>query len=551
MSLKQGLGDGVPNVPLGGRIMSYQALYRAWRPNTFSEIYDQAAVVRTLRRQVETDRIAHAYLFCGTRGTGKTTAAKVLSRAINCLSPRDGDPCGECEVCRALMAENCMDVLEIDAASNNGVDEIRDLRDKIKYPPTLTKYKVYIIDEVHMLSTGAFNALLKTLEEPPSHAVFILATTEPQKLPATILSRCQRFDFHRISMDALVARMKEVLQGIGRSASDEALTEIARAAEGAMRDALSLLDVCLSFTEGEVSAALARDVLGTTGRDFMFEFTDALLAYDPAAALARIDEAMRRGSDPRVFSLDAASHLRAILLAEVAGDKLDSIVEITPEDADRFRSQAKRANREQLMRVMELFMRVEGDMKWATQPRTMLELAAVRACHPEQEEDAAIAERLSRMEKMLEGGVVPARKASSAAQMAASSPESAPAPVSAEKKIISAPAATPPTEYLAAIEKVGAEVPSIKSMLPKMRFGGIENGIVTVEFGGDGIMVRRLIEAKSAIIEAALSECFGSPMRLRTAAAGAAAPKQTSASAKRVIEQSYEIFGRDKIDITD
>ena len=195
--------------------MSYQVLYRAWRPDTFSEICGQDAVTRTLRRQVVSGHIAHAYLFCGTRGTGKTTASKVLARAINCLHPVDGDPCGECEICKMLKSETCMDVVEIDAASNNGVDEIRDLREKVKFPPAVTKYKVYIVDEVHMLSTGAFNALLKTLEEPPAHAVFILATTEPQKLPATILSRCQRFDFHRISVDAIVERMEVVLGGIG------------------------------------------------------------------------------------------------------------------------------------------------------------------------------------------------------------------------------------------------------------------------------------------------------------------------------------------------
>ena len=315
-----------------------------------------------------------------------------------------------------------------------------------------------------------------------------------------------------------------------------------------MRDALSLLDVCLSFTEGAVDAALARDVLGTTGRDFMFEFTDALLSYDAAAALSRIDEAMRRGSDPRVFSLDAASHLRAILLANISGDKLDGLLEVTPEDAERFRDQAKRAERQQLMRAMELFMRVESERKWATQPRTILELAAVRACHPEQEADAALSERLDRMEKMMASGVVPAKK------QAAAAPAPAEKTVTAEKKeskSISAPAATPPQEYLDAIEQVGASTPSIKSMLPKMRFAGIENGIVTVEFGGDGIMVRRLIEAKLPIIEAALSASFGTPMRLRTAAAGAAAPKKTSSAAKNVIEQSYEIFGRDKIDLTD
>ena len=478
--------------------MSYQALYRAWRPNTFSQICDQDAVVRTLKRQVETGRIAHAYLFCGTRGTGKTTAAKVLSRAINCLSPLSGDPCGECEVCRALKAENCMDVLEIDAASNNGVDEIRDLREKIKYPPTLTRYKVYIIDEVHMLSTGAFNALLKTLEEPPKHAVFILATTEPHKLPATILSRCQRFDFHRISVEAIIGRLKVVLSGIGRSASEEALAEIARAAEGAMRDALSLLDVCLSFTEGEVDAALARDVLGTTGRDFMFGFTDALIAWDAANALAAIDDAMRRGSDPRVFSQDTANHLRAILLAQIAGDTLDSLVDVTPEDAQRFRAQAAKADRQQLMRMMELFMRLEGEMKWATLPRTMLELAAVRACHPEQEAEAALAERIARMEKKIESGAITLQASAPAEKPAPASPEKPVAKPAPEKKI-SAPAATPPNEYLSAIERVGAENPSIRSMLPKMAYAGIEDDVVTVEFGRDGIMVRKLLEGRQAV----------------------------------------------------
>ncbi len=530
--------------------MSYQALYRAWRPNTFSEIVDQDAVVRTLKRQVETGRIGHAYLFCGSRGTGKTTAAKVLARAINCLHPVGGDPCGECEICRALRAETCMDVLEIDAASNNGVDEIRDLREKIKYPPTLTTYKVYIIDEVHMLSSGAFNALLKTLEEPPRHAVFILATTEPQKLPATILSRCQRFDFHRISVKAIVGRLQVVLQGVGREAEAEALLEIARAAEGAMRDALSLLDVCLSFTDGVVTAALARDVLGTTGRDFMFEFADALIAYDAAAALEHIDAAMRRGGDPRVFSQDAAAHLRNVLLGQAVGGELEKLAEITPEDAARFIAQGKAAGQEQLMRDMELFMRVESDMKWAAQPRAMLELAAVRACHPEQEADAGLMERLEKMEKMIASGAIPAPAKAEAP--AAKAEKAAPAPkAEGAAPIAAAPAETPPPEYLAAMEKLGAENPSIRSMLPKAAFGGFDGSVVTLEFGRDGIMVQKLLEAKTALIEAALSESFGTPVRVRLAMRSASARTQTTQAARRVIEQSYDVFGRDKIELTD
>ena len=343
--------------------MSYQVLYRAWRPGTFSEICGQDAVTRTLRRQVVSGHIAHAYLFCGTRGTGKTTASKVLARAINCLNPQDGDPCGECEVCRALKAESCMDVVEIDAASNNGVDEIRDLREKIKYPPTLTKYKVYIIDEVHMLSTGAFNALLKTLEEPPAHAVFILATTEPQKLPATILSRCQRFDFHRISVDTMVERMKVVLNGVGRTAEDEALREIGRAAEGAMRDALSLLDGCLSYTDGEVTLQLARDVLGTAGRGFLFDFAEKLIAFDISGALRDIDSLIAQGCDPQVFARDVVAHLRALILAGAVGD-VSEMLEITPEDAQKFAEQAKKIDSSRAARLMDLYMHAESDMKW-------------------------------------------------------------------------------------------------------------------------------------------------------------------------------------------
>ena len=225
---------------------SYQALYRAWRPERFEDICGQEGVTKTLKRQITGERIAHAYLFCGSRGTGKTTTAKVLARAINCRNSQDGEPCGVCACCVQLKNESSMDVLEIDAASNNGVDEVRLLRDRIAYPPSVGKYKVYIIDEVHMLSTSAFNALLKTLEEPPSHAVFILATTEPQKLPATVLSRCQRYDFKRIPANVIIDRLKVVLAGIERSCDEEALDEIARAAEGGMRDALSLMDMCLS-----------------------------------------------------------------------------------------------------------------------------------------------------------------------------------------------------------------------------------------------------------------------------------------------------------------
>lgn len=317
-----------------------------------------------------------------------------------------------------------------------------------------------------------------------------------------------------------------------------------------MRDALSLLDVCLSFTDGTVTAQLARDVLGTTGRDFMFEFAGALISYDAAAALKLIDDALRRGGDPRVFSLDAANHLRGVLLAQVAGDRLEALLEVTAEDAQRFREQAGRSSREQLMRAMELFMRVESEMKWTTQPRIMLELAAVRACHPEEEADADLRERMDRIEKRVENGVIaaPAARPEPAARAEASPAPTQPAAPAAKP---SAPAEEPPPQYLAAIEKLGQENPSIRSMLPKMRFGGIRDGVVTLEFGRDGIMVRRVLEGKAKLIEAALAEAFGAPMGLRMVDAGKSASAKPSAAAKSVIEQSYDVFGRDKIDLTD
>ncbi len=531
--------------------MSYQALYRAWRPDTFTGIVGQDAVTRTLKRQVMTGRIAHAYLFCGTRGTGKTSAAKVLARAINCLDPRDGDPCGECEICRALRQENSMDVVEIDAASNNGVDEIRDLREKVKYPPALTKYKVYIVDEVHMLSTGAFNALLKTLEEPPKHVVFILATTEPQRLPATILSRCQRFDFHRISMDVIIERLMVVLGGIGRTASEEALTEIARAAEGALRDALSLLDVCLSYTDGEVTGQLARDVLGTAGRAAMFEFADALIDGDAGGALTQIDAAMRRGSDPQVFMRDAVAHLRGVMLAGAVPDGLAELMEITPEDAARFVGQAARTAPDALERIMELFMRAESDAKWASRPRTMLELAAVRACHPEAEPDAALRERVARVEKLIESGAAaaPARPQRPGAEEKPEKPEK-PARETAPGTPPT-PSEEPPQAWLDAMDRLREENPSIRAPLGSMRFIRFDGRQVTVEFSKKNMMHMKLLERKKSLIEGALSEAFGTSVAIAMALEGGAADKKVSDVAREVINQSYDVFGRDKIDIVE
>ena len=531
--------------------MSYQVLYRAWRPATFSEVVGQDAIVQTLRRQVVTGHIAHAYLFCGTRGTGKTTASKILARAINCLNPRDGDPCGECEVCRAILSESCMDVSEIDAASNNGVDEIRDLRDKIQYPPSLTRYKVYIIDEVHMLSTGAFNALLKTLEEPPRHAVFILATTEPQKLPATILSRCQRFDFHRIAAATIVGRLHVVLNGIHREAEEEALFEIARAAEGGMRDALSLLDNCLSYTDGAVTLELVRDVLGSTGRGFLFDFADALIRFDSATALDMIEQMMNNGSDPVVFLRDITAHLRSLLLAPMAKDTA-ALLEIPQEDAERVNDQAKRVSAERVTRLMELFIRAESDMKWASRPRTVLELVTVKACHPEDEPDAGLMERMEKLEAMLASGTIPAAK-KRAVPVSETPPAQSP-PAAAPKR--NAPSAPPPQEYLDAMERLMDENPPLRKMLAKAQFAGCDENGVTLEFEKSAKIVKIQLEKRRDILEAAFSDAFGRPMSAQLRMEGEGAPQTAAAGTlspqvRKTIDQLYDIFPRDKISIED
>ena len=344
--------------------MPYQTLYRAFRPQSLEEVCGQQTVTRVLSRQLETGRISHAYLFCGSRGTGKTSTAKAFARVLSCLHPEGSRACGACEACRQ---SNNMDIVEIDAASNNGVDEIRDLRERVKYPPVNGRYKIYIIDEVHMLSTAAFNALLKTLEEPPEHVVFILATTEPRRLPATILSRCQRYDFRRISAQVIVARMREILAQIGASAEDEALELIAQSAEGGMRDALSLLDMCLSYAEGALTAQAVRDVTGSAGRSFLFEYTQALANMDAAAALQLIDRLVRDGRDLASFASEEGDHLRALLLAKFAPEAVAELLEVSEETAQRYREQSAPIGENRLAQLTELFLEARAP-RWNCVP---------------------------------------------------------------------------------------------------------------------------------------------------------------------------------------
>ncbi len=349
-------------------------------------------------------------------------------------------------------------------------------------------------------------------------------------------------------MDAIVERMEVVLGGIGRTADEDALFEIARAAEGAMRDALSLLDCCLSYTDGSVTLELARDVLGSTGRAFLFDFADALIDFDSARALLLINEMVSKGCDPQVFARDVTAHLRALLLAGAVGD-ISQLLEITPEDAARFSEQATRIDSARLTRLMDLFMRAEPDMKWASRPRTVLELAAVRACHPEREEDSDVSERMDRLEKLVQSGAIAPAKPAKAAAPAAESAEKKPA---APKSAPAQPLAAPPQEYLDAIETIGQEIPSIRATLPSMAFVSYDAGVLTVQFSKKQLMHMRMLERKKAALEELFARHFGAPLTLRMVQEGDAAAKSApsvGATAKRVIEESYDLFGREKISL--
>jgi len=353
----------------------HTALYRKKRPKTFDDLIGQPHVVRALTNQLETGQLSHAYLFCGTRGTGKTSAAKIFARAVNCETHK---PCNACDICQSILTDRCMDVIEIDAASNNSVDNIRDLREEVRYPPTLATHKVYIIDEVHMLSTSAFNALLKTLEEPPPHVIFILATTDPQKLPATILSRCQRYDFKRITTTDMVRTLMRYLEAENTSFEEAALEQIAYYSDGAMRDALSLLDQCLAMGEGGVALSNVLQILGAVDRTVLFEFTDALVAGDSAKLLHVIDEAMVEGRDVAQFSNDLVRHFRDVLVAG-QGAELDYSDSIT----EKLREQGNRISADKLIEYIRAFSETIREMRFAPHMRTALEVCAIRLCAPQ------------------------------------------------------------------------------------------------------------------------------------------------------------------------
>lgn len=398
--------------------MAYQALYRKWRPDEFEEVKGQEHIVKTLRNQIAADRIGHAYLFCGTRGTGKTTIAKLFAKTVNCEHPMDGSPCNACASCKAIKAQTSMNVIEIDAASNNGVDSIREIRENVQYPPTEGRFKVYIIDEVHMLSAGAFNALLKTLEEPPSYVIFVLATTESHKIPATILSRCQRYDFKRISIDTIVERLKELMIREEIEVEEKALRYIAKAADGSMRDALSLLDQCIAFHLGEtLSYENVLAVLGAVDTDVLSVLFQSIVNRDVSAMLHHIEKLVMDGREMIKLVNDFVWYLRNLLLLKEASD-MTEVVEVSEEQKPVLEADADRIDVDTLMRYIRICSELANQLRYSSQKRIDVEMSFVKLCKPQMESDiTSLKQRIEEMEKELaqlkENGVAMAGEAAS------------------------------------------------------------------------------------------------------------------------------------------
>ena len=395
--------------------MSYTALYRKFRPDEFDDVKGQEHIVTTLKNQIKAERIGHAYLFCGTRGTGKTTVAKIFAKAVNCEHPVDGSPCGECAMCRSIANGTSMNVIEIDAASNNGVDNIREIREEVDYRPTEGKYKVYIIDEVHMLSIGAFNALLKTLEEPPEYVIFILATTESHKIPVTILSRCQRYDFKRIGIDVIADRLSELLQKEQVEAEERAVRYVAKAGDGSMRDALSLLDQCIAFYLGQkLTYEHVLEVLGAVDTEVFSNLLRKLASYDVTGVLKCVEDLVMQGRELSQVTADFTWYLRNLLLVK-SSDNMEDVLEVSAENLKLLKEEAMLVDTDTLMRYIRIFSELSGQLKYATQKRVLMEVAFIKLCRPQMETDMeSLTERIRALEKRVEEGVLmPAREAES------------------------------------------------------------------------------------------------------------------------------------------
>lgn len=466
--------------------MSYTALYRKWRPTSFEEVRGQDHIVKTLKNQINSGRIGHAYLFCGTRGTGKTSIAKIFARAVNCEHPVDGSPCGECSMCRQIAEGASLNVVEIDAASNNGVENIRDIREQVQYPPTDGRYRVYIIDEVHMLSIGAFNALLKTLEEPPSYVIFILATTEVHKIPITILSRCQRYDFKRISIDTIAGRLAELTQAEQIDVDDRALRYVARAADGSMRDALSLLDQCVAFHFGEkLTYDNVLEVLGAVDNRVFSKLFQAVLASDTKACIREIEEMIIQGRDLSQLVNDFVWYMRNLLIAKTT-DEPGDMLDMSEENLAVLKEEAAGVDTETLMRYIRIFSELSGQLRYASQKRILVEIAFIKLTTPSMEQNLdSILQRITLLEQKMQEMPDNLQKLASLASAAgqAASSKTAVVETPPEPKTVS----LPPAQYedLMLMRKEWGRIASLSQLVGSIRLSLPKT---SVEPSGEGCL---------------------------------------------------------------
>ncbi|QAA30275.1 DNA polymerase III subunit gamma/tau [Clostridium manihotivorum] len=396
--------------------MAYTALYREWRPKKFEDVVGQEHVTVTLRNQIINNRIAHAYLFCGTRGTGKTSSAKVFAKALNCLNLHDGEPCNECEMCNKINSGLAIDITELDAASNNGVDKIRDIIDDVQYPPQEARFKVYIMDEVHMLSQGAVNAFLKTLEEPPKNVIFILATTDPQKLPITILSRCQRFDFKRISKEDISGQLRKIVKEQGVYADDKSLELISRVSDGALRDSLSILDQAISMGNGKIEYDGLVSMLGLVTNEYLFNITDAIIERNIEKTMNIIEEIVFLGKDIHLFIKDLIAHYRNLLMVKVTNTP-EEVLDMSVENINFLKQQATRLRVEEVMRAIRILQEAEESSKLSKQARIYLELASIKLCKIEYDTSKEVLlNRINKLEELIKSGKIKVSAASSTSE---------------------------------------------------------------------------------------------------------------------------------------
>ena len=534
--------------------MAYIALYRKWRPKTFADLVGQEHVSKTLSQAIVSGRIGHAYLFAGPRGTGKTSTAKILAKALNCAHGPTPEPCGTCDNCRKITDGSSMDVFEIDAASNRGIDEIRGLRETVKFAPAEGRYKVYIIDEVHMLTAEAFNALLKTLEEPPAHVVFILATTEAHKVPATIQSRCQRYDFRRITVSEIKGRLRTICDAMQTEAADDALELIALQADGGLRDALSILDQCISLADGPVTAALVQEMLGLVGHSWIYRMTDAIASHDAQSVLSIVAELLAGGKDLKQMMAELALHLRSLMIYQAAGtvEGLDLYAE--PEDV--LKKQAAFFPGETIMAMLARLHEGVSTLRWSPQPRITVEVTLLALCRgrlggssaaadaspapaASAAESAGDAQRITRLEAQIARlsaalaavpqAAAPQRSAASApASPAAAQPAGSPARAAAPAPLSAAPQAQASAEDAAAWQKVidtfrSQHKQSTLACITQGRIRGFTGGQCFLEFPTETLAQLTLRIYKKQV-EEVLASVFGHPMQLVCSAAEAAAP---------------------------